>query len=155
MFTICEYPRHSMSIVEQFKILSPRYTHPVVLVVPLIFCQESGAESEPTPASLRHPSWPTCADSFLSFNPPHHFRYLLILLFHGCRWCVLSYIAGRPLRPFAMAPTIPSAKLTLSCPLFAADFDPRNHGFLLVGGGGGEGRSGVGNKIAGSPIFYY
>jgi hypothetical protein len=47
-----------------------------------------------------------------------------------------------------MAPTIPSAKLTLSCPLFAADFDPRNHGFLLVGGGGGEGRSGVGNKIA-------
>ncbi|RHZ71673.1 hypothetical protein CDV55_105711 [Aspergillus turcosus] len=35
-----------------------------------------------------------------------------------------------------MAPTIPSAKLTLSCPLFAADFDPRNHGFLLVGGGG-------------------
>ncbi|RAL05629.1 uncharacterized protein BO80DRAFT_371567 [Aspergillus ibericus CBS 121593] len=46
-----------------------------------------------------------------------------------------------------MAPTIPSAKLTLSCPLFAADFDPRNHGFLLVAGGGGEGRSGVGNKI--------
>ncbi|PWY85689.1 hypothetical protein BO94DRAFT_535822 [Aspergillus sclerotioniger CBS 115572] len=46
-----------------------------------------------------------------------------------------------------MAPTIPSAKLTLSCPLFAADFDPRNHSFLLVSGGGGEGRSGVGNKI--------
>ncbi|GKZ39446.1 hypothetical protein AbraIFM66950_000326 [Aspergillus brasiliensis] len=47
-----------------------------------------------------------------------------------------------------MAPSIPSAKLTLSCPLFAADFDPRHHGLLLVGGGGGEGRSGVGNKIA-------
>ncbi|XHG00431.1 hypothetical protein AWENTII_003884 [Aspergillus wentii] len=47
-----------------------------------------------------------------------------------------------------MAPTIPSAKLTLSCPLFAADFDPRNNGFLLVAGGGGEGRSGVGNRIA-------
>ncbi|KAE8351698.1 hypothetical protein BDV28DRAFT_15588 [Aspergillus coremiiformis] len=47
-----------------------------------------------------------------------------------------------------MAPSTPSAKLTLSCPLFAADFDPRNHGFLLVAGGGGEGRSGVGNKIA-------
>ncbi|PWY70174.1 hypothetical protein BO70DRAFT_365469 [Aspergillus heteromorphus CBS 117.55] len=47
-----------------------------------------------------------------------------------------------------MAPTIPSAKLTLSCPLFAADFDPRNPGLLLVAGGGGEGRSGVGNKIA-------
>ncbi|RAL10105.1 uncharacterized protein BO97DRAFT_373434 [Aspergillus homomorphus CBS 101889] len=46
-----------------------------------------------------------------------------------------------------MAPSIPSAKLTLSCPLFAADFDPRNSGVLLVAGGGGEGRSGVGNKI--------
>ncbi|PYH94944.1 hypothetical protein BO71DRAFT_378473 [Aspergillus ellipticus CBS 707.79] len=29
-------------------------------------------------------------------------------------------------------PTIPSAKLTLSCPLFAADFDPRNSGLLLA-----------------------
>ncbi|EKV05171.1 hypothetical protein PDIG_84940 [Penicillium digitatum PHI26] len=41
-----------------------------------------------------------------------------------------------------MAPTVHSAKLTLSCPLFATDFDPRNNGRLLVGGGGGEGRSG-------------
>ncbi|CAG8124739.1 unnamed protein product [Penicillium olsonii] len=47
-----------------------------------------------------------------------------------------------------MAPTIHSAKLTVSCPLFAADFDPRDNGRLLVGGGGGEGRSGVGNKIS-------
>lgn len=46
-----------------------------------------------------------------------------------------------------MAPTIHTAKITLSCPLFAADFDPRDNGRLLVGGGGGEGRSGVGNKI--------
>lgn len=46
-----------------------------------------------------------------------------------------------------MAPNIPSAKITLSCPLFAADFDPRDDSLLLVGGGGGEGRSGVGNKI--------
>lgn len=52
-----------------------------------------------------------------------------------------------------MAPNIPSAKLTLSCPIFAADFDPRNNGFLLVGGGGGEGRSGVGNKIVSSPYI--
>ncbi|KLJ07486.1 hypothetical protein EMPG_17035 [Blastomyces silverae] len=42
-----------------------------------------------------------------------------------------------------MAPDIPSAKITLSCPLFGADFDPRNNSFLLVGGGGGEGRSGT------------
>ena len=46
-----------------------------------------------------------------------------------------------------MAPAVASAKLTLSYPLYAADFDPQNNGFLLVGGGGGEGRSGVGNKI--------
>ncbi|WEW56485.1 hypothetical protein PRK78_001930 [Emydomyces testavorans] len=47
-----------------------------------------------------------------------------------------------------MAPNIPSSKITLSCPLFAADFDPQNNGLLLVGGGGGEGHSGIGNKIA-------
>ncbi|KAK2765933.1 Glycine--tRNA ligase 1, mitochondrial [Arachnomyces sp. PD_36] len=47
-----------------------------------------------------------------------------------------------------MAPEIRSAKITASCPLFAADFDPRNNDYLVVGGGGGEGRSGVGNKIA-------
>ncbi|KAI1915329.1 hypothetical protein LOZ61_001727 [Ophidiomyces ophidiicola] len=46
-----------------------------------------------------------------------------------------------------MAPHIPSSKITVSCPLFGADFDPQNNGRLLVGGGGGEGRSGVGNKI--------
>ena len=49
-----------------------------------------------------------------------------------------------------MAPNVTSARLTLSCPLFAADFDPRNDTFLVVGGGGGEGRSGVGNKLASS-----
>jgi glycyl-tRNA synthetase len=52
-----------------------------------------------------------------------------------------------------MAPIIHSAKLTVSCPLFAADFDPRNNGRLLVGGGGGEGRSGVGNKIVSGACF--
>ena len=39
------------------------------------------------------------------------------------------------------------AKTKLSYPLYGADFDPLNSNFLLVGGGGGEGRSGVGNKI--------
>ena len=51
-----------------------------------------------------------------------------------------------------MAPPIASAKVTLSYPLYAADFDPHNNGFLLVGGGGGEGRSGVGNKIVRRPL---
>ncbi|KAL9632217.1 MAG: hypothetical protein Q9204_003883 [Flavoplaca sp. TL-2023a] len=46
-----------------------------------------------------------------------------------------------------MSPPVASAKLTLSYPLYASDFDPQNSSFLLVGGGGGEGRTGVGNKI--------
>lgn len=44
------------------------------------------------------------------------------------------------------------SKTTLSYPVYTADFDPYNRGYLVVGGGGGEGRSGVGNKIVGVPI---
>lgn len=40
------------------------------------------------------------------------------------------------------------AKHTLPYPVFAAEFDPYNRGYLLVAGGGGEGRSGVPNKIS-------
>ncbi|KAG4034384.1 hypothetical protein MFRU_003g03500 [Monilinia fructicola] len=46
-----------------------------------------------------------------------------------------------------MAPLIPSAKSTLSYPLYACDFDPVDSSRLVVGGGGGAGRTGVGNKI--------
>lgn len=46
-----------------------------------------------------------------------------------------------------MAPPVASAKITLTYPIYAADFDPNCNGLLLVGGGGGESRSGVGNKI--------
>lgn len=46
-----------------------------------------------------------------------------------------------------MAPLILSAKVTLSYPLCACDFDPVDSTRLVVGGGGGAGRSGVGNKI--------
>lgn len=47
-----------------------------------------------------------------------------------------------------MVTTLPSAKITLSCPLWACDFDPHDANQLVVGGGGGAGRHGVGNKIA-------
>ncbi|KAK8170128.1 hypothetical protein IWX90DRAFT_384245 [Phyllosticta citrichinensis] len=46
-----------------------------------------------------------------------------------------------------MAPPISFTKATLSYPVFAADFDPYNRGYLVVAGGGGENRSGVPNKI--------
>ncbi len=50
-----------------------------------------------------------------------------------------------------MSGKVSYAKCTLSYPIYAADFDPYNRGYLVVGGGGGEGRSGVGNKIVWMP----
>ncbi|CAD0089831.1 unnamed protein product [Aureobasidium vineae] len=44
-------------------------------------------------------------------------------------------------------------KTTLSYPVYAAEFDPYNRGFLVVGGGGGQGRSGVANKIVSCPTL--
>ena len=49
-----------------------------------------------------------------------------------------------------MAPPIAAAKITLSYPIYASDFDPHSNGLLLVGGGGGESRTGVGNKLVNS-----
>lgn len=46
-----------------------------------------------------------------------------------------------------MPQIIPSARITLSIPLYACDFDPLDDTRLLVGGGGGASRTGVGNKI--------
>lgn len=46
-----------------------------------------------------------------------------------------------------MSSKIAFSKVTLSYPLYAAEFDPYNRGYLVVGGGGGAGRSGVGNKL--------
>lgn len=38
-------------------------------------------------------------------------------------------------------------------PIFAADFDPYNRGYLVIGGGGGENKSGVPNKIVCPPCW--
>lgn len=43
--------------------------------------------------------------------------------------------------------TFTSAQTRLSYPVYAADFDPEDDRSLVVGGGGGEGRSGVSNHI--------
>jgi len=45
---------------------------------------------------------------------------------------------------------IATASLTLLYPLYTCDFDPNDPTKLIVGGGGGPTRSGVGNKIVGS-----
>ncbi|KAL6243285.1 hypothetical protein RBB50_009837 [Rhinocladiella similis] len=47
-----------------------------------------------------------------------------------------------------MAPNVVSSQVKLSYPLYAADFDPSNPDFLLVGGGGGSSSTGVPNKIS-------
>ncbi|KAM5351241.1 hypothetical protein ACJ41O_003964 [Fusarium nematophilum] len=46
-----------------------------------------------------------------------------------------------------MAPPLPCASTELDYPLYTVDFDPEDPSRLVVGGGGGAGRSGVGNKI--------
>ncbi|KAF7554752.1 hypothetical protein G7046_g6723 [Stylonectria norvegica] len=47
-----------------------------------------------------------------------------------------------------MAPPFPRASIALDYPLYALEFDPEDANRLVVGGGGGAGRSGVGNKIS-------
>ncbi|KAK0722403.1 hypothetical protein B0T26DRAFT_749809 [Lasiosphaeria miniovina] len=44
-------------------------------------------------------------------------------------------------------PLIPSAEIRLEYPLYSLDFDPQDANRIVVGGGGGPGRSGVSNKI--------
>ncbi|KHJ36386.1 putative guanine nucleotide exchange factor-like protein [Erysiphe necator] len=46
-----------------------------------------------------------------------------------------------------MAPPIVAAKATVSIPLYTCDFDPLEPSRLVIGGGGGASRTGVGNKI--------
>ena len=42
---------------------------------------------------------------------------------------------------------IHTAHTTLDYPLYVCDFDPTDAGRLIVGGGGGASRTGVGNKL--------
>ena len=48
---------------------------------------------------------------------------------------------------FTLGPKVSYATTTLKYPIFAAEFDPYNRGYLVVGGGGGEAKSGVPNQI--------
>ncbi|KID79777.1 uncharacterized protein G6M90_00g016130 [Metarhizium brunneum] len=46
-----------------------------------------------------------------------------------------------------MAPSFPGARAEVDYPIYSIDFDPEDANRLVVGGGGGAGCSGVGNKI--------
>jgi hypothetical protein len=46
-----------------------------------------------------------------------------------------------------MAPQVARSSTTLTCPLYACSFDPKDADQLIVGGGGGAGSFGIGNKI--------
>lgn len=50
-----------------------------------------------------------------------------------------------------MAPPFPSSRIELDYPLYAVQFDPDDANRFAVAGGGGAGRSGVGNKIVSPP----
>lgn len=49
---------------------------------------------------------------------------------------------------FRTSSDVSFSKITLPCPIFAAEFDPYNRGYLVVGGGGGESKTGVANQIS-------
>jgi len=59
-----------------------------------------------------------------------------------------SYISFHCCDPdLSMAPPISYTSIDLTVPLFDCQFDPYNRGYLVVGGGGGENKSGVANTI--------
>ena len=56
----------------------------------------------------------------------------------------------QPKKSVAIKGKVPAAKLTLDYPLYACDFDPetsKGEVRLVVGGGGGSGKNGVGNRV--------
>lgn len=79
-------------------------------------------------------------------NSPH---YYLALAFWRCKSLRISYL------PYAtsMSPPVSYAKAELGYPIFSAEFDPYNRGYLVVGGGGGENKAGIANKIVRGELF--
>ncbi|KAI7491264.1 hypothetical protein KC351_g70 [Hortaea werneckii] len=59
---------------------------------------------------------------------------------------MLGHLALASSPPSSRAPSIASST-SLPYPIFSADWDPYNRGYLVVGGGGGESKTGVPNQI--------
>ena len=71
---------------------------------------------------------------------------MFLLHVYICKTVVHPLIYQRVQRTWR--PAFPSRARKLGYPLYAADFDPLNSDFLLVGGGGGSSSTGVPNKIS-------
>lgn len=46
-----------------------------------------------------------------------------------------------------MASLFPEARIEVDYPLYSVDYDPEDASRIVIGGGGGAGRSGVANKM--------
>lgn len=46
-----------------------------------------------------------------------------------------------------MASPFPEARIEVDYPLYSVDYDPEDASRIVIGGGGGAGRSGVANKM--------
>lgn len=77
---------------------------------------------------------------FLDRPPP---RVNLLIHCSPVRHCRHREIDLSPV----MAPAFPSAQIEVDYPVYAVDFDHQDANKLVIGGGGGAGMSGVGNKI--------
>lgn len=77
---------------------------------------------------------------YLTFDkPPTTFVHTYTAQHPTLRWSLVM--------PPAAKSAVSYAKITLPYPIFAAEFDPYNRGYLVVGGGGGESKTGVPNQI--------
>lgn len=65
----------------------------------------------------------------------------------GLKQGIPSYHDATCQTPSALLVSSTMSSLKLTYPVYTASFDPFNNDFLFVGGGGGEGRSGIPNKI--------
>ena len=91
------------------------------------------------------PSHPIVCGCFVFLFSAWFFKSCFICLFFVV--CTFYYSFTSCLAALEDMAIISEAKITLSSPLYACEFDPQDSSRLAVAGGGGSSRSGVGNKI--------
>lgn len=148
--------------------------HPCQLQLPAILPRQI------SPSSRHSTIWPQSAalcirrwnhlDGFLNPNAPNYKSTAARCLFLSSSYCILSFLLdlakgankqstrSRYLTltsSITMALPFPQANIKLDYPLYAVSFDPQDANRLVVGGGGGAGRSGVANKIVRDSLWYH